>query len=320
MLTNKRALICGISGQDGSYLAKLLLDKEYEVVGTSRDSNAGSFKNLKTLGIFDRVKLISMATSDFSSVIRVIKAVHPDEIYNLGGQTSVGNSFDLPVETVESIEIGTLNILEAIRIISAQIKFYNAGSSECFGNTGNLKAVETTPFSPKSPYAVAKCAAHWHVENYRASYGLFACSGILFNHESCLRPPQFVTMKIVSAAKLIADGKQNKLELGNIDIIRDWGWAPEYTSAMWLMLQADSPEDYVIATGESYSLREFVAKVFDCFGLDWEKYVVTRQDLMRPNEILASYSLPLKAKRNLGWEARYKIDEIVQFMAKGFIV
>jgi len=317
MSQTKRALICGISGQDGGYLARLLLNNGYEVFGTSRDAQASSFQNLKLLGISERVKNLSMAVNDFRSVLSVIKVVQPNEIYNLGGQTSVGLSFELPVETVESIDVGTLNILEAIRFTSSEIRFYNAGSSECFGNTGNLKAVETTAFSPKSPYAVAKCAAHWHVTSYRDSYGLFACNGILFNHESCLRPSRFVTMKIVNAARLIAEGKQKQLELGNIEIIRDWGWAPEYVNAMWLMLQAESPEDYVISTGESHSLREFIAKVFEYFNLDWKNYVISNPDLIRPNEIMASYSLPLKAKQKLGWEAKHGLDDIVQFMAKG---
>ena len=247
----KRALISGISGQDGAYLAKLLLDKGYEVFGSSRDAQMANFSNLKRLGIYDHIGFESMALNDFRSVLQTLAKVNPDELYNLAGQSSVGLSFQQPVETLESISVGTLNLLEAIRFIKLPVKFYNACSSECFGDTGGLAAIETTPFKPRSPYAVAKAAAFWELANYREAYGLFACSGILFNHESPLRPERFVTRKIVAAACRIAGGSKEKLRLGNISIARDWGWAPEYVEAMWLMLQQEQPDDYVIATGET---------------------------------------------------------------------
>jgi GDPmannose 4,6-dehydratase len=228
----KKAIICGISGQDGAYLVKLLLGKGYEVYGTSRDAQMSSFANLSQLGIRDAVKLHSMALNDFRSVIQTIVKVRPDEIYNLAGQSSVGLSFEQPVETLESISVGTLNLLEAIRFINLPMRLYNAGSSECFGNTGGLSATESTLFQPRNPYAVAKAASHWEVPNYTEAYNLFACSGILFNHESPLRPERFATRKIVNAACRIAKGSKEKLHLGNISITRDWGWAPEYVDAM----------------------------------------------------------------------------------------
>ena len=235
---NKKALIFGVSGQDGAYLAKLLLSKGYTVCGTSRDAQISSFRNLEYLEIRDRVQLESTALNDFRSVLQVLFKTRPDEVYNLAGQTSVGLSFEQPVETLESIAVGTLNILEAIRFIGEPIKFYNAASSEVFGDINGAAADESTAFSPRSPYAVAKATAFWEVANYREAYGLFACSGILFNHDSPLRPERFVTQKAISSACRIAAGKQDKLYLGNIDIQRDWGWAEDYVVAMYLMLGA----------------------------------------------------------------------------------
>ena len=262
----KTALICGVSGQDGSYLAKLLLEKGYTVCGTSRDAQVSSFRNLLRLGIREQIKCESLAPTDFRSVLQVISKIEPDEIYNLAGQTSVGLSFDQPVETLESIATGTLNFLEAIRFTGAPIKFYNAGSSESFGDNGDRPADETTPFRPRSPYAVAKATAFWQVANYREAYNIFACSGILFNHESPLRPRRFVTQKIVNAACRIAKNPSEKLYLGNISVKRDWGWAPEYVEAMYLMLQQEQADDYVVATGHSYTLEELVAQAFKCVG------------------------------------------------------
>ena len=310
----KKALICGVSGQDGSYLAKLLLERGYLVCGTSRDAQMSSFQNLVRLGIRDRIKLESMALNDFRSVLQVLKKIEPDEVYNLAGQSSVGLSFEQPVETLESISLGTLNFLEAIRFTGAPIKFYNAGSSECFGDIGDRAADETTPFRPRSPYAVAKAAAFWEVANYREAYGLFACSGILFNHESPLRPQRFVTQKIVAAACRIAQGSPEKLHLGNISIQRDWGWAPEYVEAMYLMLQQEQPDDYVIATGESCTLAEFVARAFECVGLNWQDHVDTDASLLRPTDLAISRGNPAKAKHQLGWQAQYTMRNIVQGM------
>ena len=312
----RRALICGVSGQDGAYLAKLLVEKGYVVFGTSRDSQVSSFANLSKLGISEQVHTLSMAPNDFRSVLHVLSKVGPDEVYNLSGQSSVGLSFDQPVETMESISLATLNLLEAIRFCSKTIRFYNAGSSECFGDTKGNPANEETPFRPRSPYAVAKSAAHWQVANYREAYGLFACSGILFNHESFLRPERFVTKKIVDAARRIANGSNERLLLGNTKIVRDWGWAPEYVDAMWRMLQMDTPDDYVIATGKSVSLEYFVELVFGEFGLDWKANVETRENLYRPTDLAESWSNPKKAEFRLGWRAKHDVRDVVKFMIK----
>ncbi len=306
----KKALICGISGQDGAYLAQLLLDQGYVVFGTSRDAQMSSFQNLESLGIRDRLTLMSMSLNDFRSVLQVISKVEPDEIYNLAGQTSVGLSFELPVETMESIMLGTLNLLEVIRFLGAPIRFYNAGSTECFGNTGEAIADETTAFHPRSPYACAKAAAHWQVANYREAYSLYACSGILSNHESPLRPKRFVTQKIVSAAVAIARGEMSHLRLGNISIQRDWGWAPEYVEAMYLMLQQDEPDDFVIATGRTTRLEDFVSAVFAHLGLDWHDHVQADASLLRPSDIAISRNSARKAKEKLGWEAHCQMQDI----------
>jgi GDPmannose 4,6-dehydratase len=303
----KRALICGISGQDGSYLARYLLDKGYEVYGTSRDVQTSSFINLKKVKILDRVQLESMAINDFRSVLQVLMKVQPDELYNLAGLTSVSLSFQQPVETIESNLMGTLTLLEAIRFAGAKIKFYNACSSECFGDTPIEPASEDTPFRPRSPYAVSKAAAFWQVVNYREAYGLFACSGIFFNHESPLRPERFVTKKIISAAHRIAQGSQEHLYLGNLNIQRDWGWAPDYVEAMWLMLQQNHPDDFIVATGKTHSLLEFVDTAFRCVGLEWGKYVSYDEKLLRPTDIAVSKANPQKAKEKLSWTATHKI-------------
>ena len=310
----KKALICGISGQDGAYLAQLLLKQGYTVCGTSRDAQISPFQNLVHLGIKDQVKLESMSLTDFRSVLQVLTKIQPDEVYNLAGQTSVGLSFGQPVETLESIATGTLNLLEAIRFLGSTIKLYNAGSSECFGDTGNVAAAETTPFRPRSPYAVAKAAAFWEVANYREAYGLFACSGILFNHESPLRPERFVTQKIIATACRITQGSKEKLYLGNMSIQRDWGWAQEYVEAMYLMLQQDQPDDYVIATGESTSLEDFVAAAFTSVNLEWRDHVVVDSSLFRPTDLAFGKGNPRKAKIQLGWEAKYKMADVVQMM------
>lgn len=305
------ALICGVSGQDGAYLAQLLLSKGYLVVGTARDAQMSNFANLDRLGIRSQVTLVSMAINDFRSVLQVLSRHEPFEVYNLAGQSSVGLSFEQPVETLESISVGTVNLLEAIRFLNRNIRFYNAGSSECFGDTGDVPADENTPFRPRSPYAVAKAAAFWQVANYREAYGLFACSGILFNHESPLRPERFVTQKIVRAACRIAAGSQERLHLGNLDIHRDWGWAPEYVDAMWHMLQLAAPQDFVIATGETHPLQDFVIEAFKAVGLDWRDHVKTDAALMRLTDIRFSRANPALAGAQLGWVAQKRITEIV---------
>lgn len=313
--TQKRtALICGISGQDGSYLAELLLGKGYRVVGTSRDAQMVSFGNLIRLGIRDEVEVASMAMNDFRSVLNVLAKYQPDEIYNLAGQSSVGLSFEQPVETLESISVGTLNLLEGIRFLNREIRLYNAGSSESFGDTGGNPANESTPFRPRSPYAVAKATAFWEVANYREAYGLFACSGILFNHESPLRPERFVTQKIVRTACRIAAGSKERLSLGNINIQRDWGWAPEYVEAMWQMLQLNQPEDFVIATGQTSALADFVAIAFSEAGLDWQEHVDSDASLMRPTDLRVSRADPSYAAKKLDWQARTKMSDVVKKM------
>jgi GDPmannose 4,6-dehydratase len=309
----KTALICGVSGQDGAYLSKLLLDKDYKVYGGSRDAQSSNFDNLRKLSILGQIELVSISVHDFRSVLQVIMKIKPDEIYNLAGQSSVALSFEQPVETLESISVGTLNLLEAIRFSGLGIKLYNAGSSECFGNT--TEAVdENTPFRPRSPYGVAKATAFWEVANYREAYNLFACTGILFNHESPLRKERFVTKKIISTACRIAAGSSEKLILGNINIYRDWGWAPEYVEAMWLMLQQDKPEDFVIATGETMSLKDFVTTTFEYLNLSIENHVSFDEDLLRPTDIEKGFANPMKAKKMLNWEAKIKSKNLVKLM------
>ncbi len=310
-----RALICGISGQDGAYLAQLLLGKGYTVYGTSRDAQMTTFSSLQRLGIKDQIGFESMAPTDFRSVLQVVSKTAPDEIYNLTGQSSVGLSFQQPVETLESIALVTLNLLETIRFLGRPIKFYSAGSSECFGDAGDNAADENTPFRPRSPYAVAKSAAFWEVANYREAYNLYACTGILFNHESPLRPERFVTRKIVAAACRIAHGDKEKLHLGNLDIQRDWGWAPEYVDAMWRMLQQPVADDYVIATGETTSLRDFVAAAFSAFDLDWTAHVAIDAEFMRPTDIAVGRANPAKAARQLNWQAQNHMQAVVRLMA-----
>ena len=310
----KTALITGIGGQDGAYLAQLLLTKGYIVFGTSRDAGASSFSPLVHLGIIDQIKLLSMAPHDFKSTLTVISKVQPDEIYHLAGQTSVGLSFEQPSETIESIIIGTLNILEALRFLKLPAKFYHASSSECFGDTQGLPADEHTPFNPVSPYALAKASAHWLVRNYREAHAMFAVNGILFNHESELRPERFVTQKVVRAAHRIAQGSAEKLTLGALCISRDWGWAPEYVEAMWLMLQTEQANDFVIATGQAHSLKDFVAQAFAYYGLDWTQYVVHDDKLMRPNENAWSQGNPDKAERLLGWKAKKHMGDVIKIL------
>ena len=312
--TPPTALICGISGQDGAWLAQLLLAKGYQVVGTARDAQMSRFANLERLGIRQQVTLASMALNDFRSVLQVLSRHQPAEVYNLAGQSSVGLSFEQPVETLESISIGTLNLLEVIRYLNRGIRLYNAGSGECFGDTGNTPADESTPFHPRSPYAVAKAAAFWQVANYREAYGLYACSGILFNHESPLRPERFVTQKVVRAACRIAAGSPERLHLGNIDIQRDWGWAPEYVDAMWRMLQQDEPRDFVIATGETRPLQDFVAEAFAAVGLDWQDHVQADASLIRPADLRISCANPALAAERLGWRASTRMSGVVRGM------
>ena len=312
----KTALICGVSGQDGAYLARLLLGKDYRVVGTSRDAQVARFDNLKRLGVRDDIEYCSMVLTDFRSTLQTLARVKPEEVYNLAGQSSVGLSFDQPVETMESVSLGTLNLLEAVQFLAQPIRVYNASSTECYGETGIDGADETTPFRPRSPYAVAKAASHWTVVNYREAYGLFAANGILSNHKSPLRPERFVTRKIVCAACRIKAGTQCELRLGNLAVKRDWGWAPEYVEAMWRILQHDTPEDFVIATGQAHSLEEFVSYAFAALGLDWRDYVEVDPALYRPSEILLNRGNAAKARSKLGWEAKFAMDDVARMMVE----
>jgi GDPmannose 4,6-dehydratase len=310
----RRALITGISGQDGAYLAQSLLAKGYEVHGTSRDHETTNFWRLEKVGVRRNVFIHSMSVTELHSVLHVLKQVQPEEVYNLAGQSSVSLSFDQPLETMTSNSIGTLNLLEAIRFLGGKVRLYNACSSEIFGDVGGVPAAIGNPFNPRSPYAVAKAAAFWEVANYREAYGIPACSGVLFNHESPLRSPRFVTRKIVAAACRIAAGSGETLRLGNMNVKRDWGWAEEYVEAMWLMLQQPEPRDYVIATGVQSSLRDFVHEAFACVGLDWQDHVHTDPALLRPSDIASSFGDPRVAQEELGWKATMFLPDVVRRM------
>ena len=310
-------LIAGITGQDGALLAKQLIDAGVPVVGTSRDAASADRRRLVALGIDEQIKLVSMLPTDYRSVLHTLSRHAPREVYFLAGQTSVGVSFDQPVEAIESIAIGVLNVLEAIRFLDPTIRLFNAGSSECFGNSAGQAVDETSAFRPLSPYAVAKACAHNLVANYRIAYGLFACTGILFNHESALRPGRFVTQKIVRGARDIALGRLKQLRLGNLEVIRDWGWAPDYVAAMRLMLQRDQAEDLIIATGRSVSLEYFVERAFTNFGLNWRDYVVSDSQFMRPSDIAYGAANPTLAKSAIGWSAEHDVDFVVDAMCEG---
>jgi len=312
----KKALIFGVSGQDGAYLAKLLLSKKYKVYGVSRDLEANNFSRLRHLNVIDDIELISGKVSDFKSVMRVLQKSDPDEVYNLSGQSSVSLSFEQPVETIESIIMGTQNLLDGIRLVNSKIKLFNSCSTECFGDTGDDVADELTAFNPKSPYSVAKSSAFWQVANYRDAYGIFACSGIMSNHESPLRPERFVTQKVISSACRIYQGSSERLYLGNLDVERHWGWAPEYVEAMWLMLQHSVPLDFIIATEKSTPLKEIVEKTFSFLDLDYTEYLFKKSNLLRPSDYRVSRVTPAKAGKILGWHAHVDIDDIVSNLVK----
>ena len=282
--------------------------------GTSRDAEAASFDNLARVGMREHVVRHSMDSHEFRSVLQVLTRSAPDEIYSLAGQSSVGLSFEQPVETIESNAMGTLNLLEAMRILGRPIRLYSAGSGECFGDTQGEAADETTAFHPRSPYAVAKATAHWLVSNYREAYGLHASTGILFNHESPLRSRRFVTRKIVAAACAIASGSRERLVLGNLGVHRDWGWAPEYVEAMWLMLQQPRGDDFVIATGQQHSLAEFAEAAFAHLGLDWRDHTDSSPSLYRPTDIVSSRGNAGKAAAVLGWRPKWAMAQVVRGM------
>jgi len=309
------ALILGASGQDGAYLAELLVRHGFDVHGTSRDKEVSGYAGLRRLGIYDRITLHSVVLSDFRSVVTVLNNVRPVLIFNLAAQSSVGLSFEQPVETIDSIMHGTINVMEAMRFLALDAKFYNSASSECFGNTSREHpADETTMFSPRSPYAVGKAASFWAAANYREAYGLFVCNGLMFNHESPLRPARYVTQKIIRGVVKIAAGRAGALELGMLNCARDWGWAPEYVDAMVRTLERETPEDFVIATGETNTLEDFVAAAFACVGRNWRDHVVANPALYRPIDIIYSSGNPSKAARLLGWRAEKKMTDIVALL------
>ncbi|MFA5059062.1 MAG: GDP-mannose 4,6-dehydratase [Candidatus Omnitrophota bacterium] len=314
MKKNKIAFITGITGQDGAYLSRILLEKGYKVYGVVRSLSPEKIKNLKYLDVARDIDFVKVDLLSLSKVKRTIDQIRPDEIYNLAAQSSVGLSFKEPMSTLDINIQSALNILETIRTISPRTKFYQASSSEMFGTVKSLPATEETVLHPVSPYAISKATGHWLAVNYREAYKLFCCCGILFNHESVLRPSNFVTKKILSAVVRIALGSKEKLRLGNIDIARDWGYAPEYVQAMWLMLQQEKPDDYIVATGVSHSLREFVQSAFSCLGLDWKRYVVIDKKLFRPADIKVIYGNPKKAKAKLGWQPKIDFAQLIRLL------
>ncbi|MEW5895591.1 MAG: GDP-mannose 4,6-dehydratase [Candidatus Omnitrophota bacterium] len=320
-MSQKTALITGVTGQDGSYLTEFLLNRGYKVYGLIRRSssfNTGRIDHLyQDVHIKDaNLRLVYGDLSDASSLSRLLKGIDPDEIYNLGAQSHVRVSFDIPEYTADITALGTIRLLEAIRDTGIRTKFYQASSSEMFGKVQEIPQKETTPFYPRSPYGAAKVYAYWMTVNYREAYKLFACNGILFNHESPRRGETFVTRKITKALARIKHGVQDKLYLGNLDAKRDWGYADDYVEAMWLMLQAGEPDDYVIATGETHSVREFLQEAFGYAGLDWKKYVEIDSRYLRPTEVDILIGDSTKARQKLGWKPRVAFKELVKMMVE----
>ncbi len=308
----KRALITGITGQDGSYLAEFLLEQGYDVFGMTRRSSTNSFDRISH--IIDKITLLSGDLLDEHSVASCIREAQPDEIYNLAAQSFVPTSWSQPVLTAEFTAVGVGRLLEAMRSVKPDARFYQASSSEMFGKVHETPQSEKTPFYPRSPYGVAKVFGHWITVNYRESYGLFACSGILFNHESSRRGLEFVTRKVTDGVARIKLGKANELRMGNLDAKRDWGHAPDYVRAMWLMLQQDEPDDYVIATGETRTVGELVETAFSYAGLDWRKHVVIDPKFIRPAEVDILVGDPRKAKRELGWQPTMTFAQMIEHM------
>ena len=310
------ALITGITGQDGAYLAELLLKKGYRVVGAFRRASTVNAARLEALGIASDVELVPFDLTDHGNMRRVLDRVEPDEVYNLAAQSFVGVSFEQPITTGDITGVGAVRLLEVIREVGPDIRFYQASTSEMFGKAREVPQNETTPFYPRSPYAASKLYAHWMTVNYREAYGMHASSGILFNHESPLRGAEFVTRKITLAAARIKHGLQDKLRLGNLDAKRDWGYAKEYVEAMWLMLQQPEPGDYVISTGETHSVREFVAAAFEAVGLDWERHVLTDPAFVRPAEVDLLLGDSSRAKEKLGWRPEVTFKDLVSLMVE----
>jgi GDPmannose 4,6-dehydratase len=308
----RRALITGITGQDGSYLAEFLLDKGYRVWGVTRRSSSDRFERIAHLE--GQLELVSADLLDQSSLASALESARPHEVYNLAAQSFVPTSWSQPVLTAEFTAVGVTRVLEAIRSVDPTIRFYQASSSEMFGKAREVPQTEQTSFHPRSPYGVAKCYGHWITVNYRESYGLFACSGILFNHESPRRGLEFVTRKVTDGAARIALGLASELRLGNLEAKRDWGFAGDYVEAMWMMLQQEQAEDYVIATGETHSVRELVEIAFARANLDWQKYVVIDERLVRPAEVDLLLGDARKARERLGWEPHVSFQELVERM------
>ena len=313
-----KALITGVTGQDGSYLAEFLLARGYEVIGMVRRTSTTNFDRIRDFQ--DRIVVAQGDLLDQVSLINLLQEHRPDEVYNLAAQSFVPTSFTQPVLTGEFTALGVTRILDAVRIVDRTIRFYQASSSEMFGKVQEVPQRETTPFYPRSPYGAAKVYGHWITVNYRESYNLFACSGILFNHESPRRGLEFVTRKITHAVARIKLGLQDELHLGNLDARRDWGYAPDYVHAMWLMLQQERPDDYVVATGETHSVREFCQVAFDHVGLDWEKYVIVDPKFYRPAEVDMLVGDPSKAGRVLSWEPSVTFQELVRIMVDADLI
>ncbi|MFD0871005.1 GDP-mannose 4,6-dehydratase [Chlamydia abortus] len=312
----KRALITGVTGQDGAYLAQLLLNQGYKVYGMTARRSTPSLWRLEFLGIEQEVELIDGDMADMSSLVRAVKASKPHEVYNLAAQSFVGTSWKQPVTTAQISGLGVLHMLEAIRLTDPSIRFYQASTSEMFGLVQQPVQSESTPLYPRSPYGVAKLFGHWSTVNYRESFGLYACSGILFNHESPLRGIEFVTRKVTDAVARIKYGRQRELRLGNIDARRDWGYAGDYVKAMWLMLQQEHPDDYVVATGTTTTVREMCKIAFEYAGLNAEDYVVIDPELYRPAEVDILQGDPAKAREKLGWKAETPFKELIEMMVE----
>ncbi|AIC96101.1 GDP-mannose 4,6-dehydratase [Shouchella lehensis] len=310
----KSALITGITGQDGSYLAEFLLEKEYRVYGLRRRTSIPNYENV--VHIKDKIEWIDGDLTDLSSLVRAVQESNPDEVYNLGAQSFVATSWPQPIATGEITAMGVTNILEAVRIIKPEAKFYQASSSEMFGKVQETPQKETTPFWPRSPYGAAKMYGHWITVNYRESFNMYACSGILFNHESPRRGLEFVTRKVTDAAARIKLGLQHELRMGNLDAKRDWGFAGDYVKAMWLMLQQEKPDDFVISTGETHTVEELVQIAFDYVDLDWKEYVVIDKKFVRPAEVDLLLGDCSKAKKELGWELEVGFQDLVEMMVQ----
>jgi len=312
----KTALITGVTGQDGAYLVDFLLKKGYNVFGTYRRLSTPNFWRLQYLNVFDKIDLIPVDLIDMGSILEAIKVSNPDEVYHMAAQSFVGASFEQPTSTGMITGLGTTRLLEAIRVVNPNIKFYNAATSELYGTVKVEPQNENTPFSPASPYATAKLYSFWITSNYRNGYGIFTCNGILFNHESCLRGLEFVTRKISNGVAKIKLGIEKTLEIGNLDTKRDWGFAQEYVEAMWLMLQQEKPDDFVIATNETHSVREFVGRAFEIVGLNWEDHIKSSKRFKRPLETGTLRGDYTKAKQKLGWEPRTKFEDLVKIMVE----